>query len=491
MVVVWFKRDLRLLDHEPLVKAIATGEKILLLYSFEPVWANDSHYSNKHIDFIKQSLGDLQRQLLSYDTKILVVTEEILSVFKKLNDHDSISHIFSYQETGMKMTYDRDKAVSKWCSKYAVTWEESIQNGVFRGIKNRKKWKNDWVAFVNTNIDKPQMKLGSFYPISSIEKFTETHFKTVSLDTQLDSQIQKGGTSYAVKYLDSFLNERIWGYNSNYSKPATSRKHSSRLSPYLAWGCLSARQVCQYAAGHKKSVNNKRNLSSFLSRMRWQAHFMQKFEMEGEMEFRSVNKGYHELYKPRQLHLQKAWREGQTGIPLIDAAMRCLVTTGFVNFRLRAMLASFFTHLLWQPWQDCTVHLAQNFLDFEPGIHFPQLNMQSGETGVNTIRIYNPIKNSKEHDAHGVFIKKWVPELAALPYQYIHEPWEIPQMELQFLGFELGKDYPQPIVSISKMRKFASDALYAFKKNPKTKKESKRIIAKHTLPGRPVWDQHN
>lgn len=491
MVVVWFKRDLRLLDHEPLVKAIATKEKILLLYSFEPIWANDSHYSKKHTNFIKQSLGDLQRQLLSYDTNILVVTEEILSVFKKLNDHDSISHIFSYQETGMKMTYDRDKAVSKWCGEHVITWEESIQNGVFRGIKNRKQWKNDWVAFVNTNIDKPQMELGSFYPISTIEKFTETHFKTVSLDTQLDSQIQKGGTSYAVKYLDSFLNERIWGYNSNYSKPATSRKHSSRLSPYLAWGCLSARQVCQYAAGHKKSVNNKRNLSSFLSRMRWQAHFIQKFEMEGEMEFRSVNKGYHELDKPRQLHLQKAWREGQTGIPLIDAAMRCLVTTGFVNFRLRAMLASFFTHLLWQPWQDCTEHLAQNFLDFEPGIHFPQLNMQSGETGVNTIRIYNPIKNSKEHDANGVFIKKWVPELAALPYQYIHEPWEIPQMELQFLGFELGKDYPQPIVSISKMRKFASDALYTYKKSPKTKKESKRIIAKHTLPGRPVWDQHN
>ncbi|MFT5737467.1 MAG: deoxyribodipyrimidine photo-lyase [Maribacter sp.] len=491
MVIVWFKRDLRLLDHEPLVKAIATGEKTLLLYSFEPIWANDSHYSKKHSNFIKQSLGDLQRQLLSFDTKILVVTEEILSVFEKLNDYDNISHIFSYQETGMKMTYDRDKAVSKWCGENTVTWEESIQNGVFRGIKNRKQWKNDWVAFVNTNIDKPKMELGSFYPISTIETFTKTHFKTVSLDTKLDTQIQKGGTSYAVKYLDSFLNERIWGYNSNYSKPATSRKHSSRLSPYLAWGCLSSRQVCQYAAGHKKSVNNKRNLSSFLSRMRWQAHFIQKFEMEGEMEFRSVNKGYHELDKPRQLHLQKAWREGQTGIPLIDAAMRCLVTTGFVNFRLRAMLASFFTHLLWQPWQDCTEHLAQNFLDFEPGIHFPQLNMQSGETGVNTIRIYNPIKNSKEHDANGAFIKKWVPELATLPSQYIHEPWEIPQMELQFLGFELGKDYPQPIVSISKMRKFASDALYAYQKNSRTKKESKRIIAKHTLPGRPVWDQHN
>jgi deoxyribodipyrimidine photo-lyase len=208
--------------------------------------------------------------------------------------------------------------------------------------------------------------------------------------------------------------------------------------------------------------------------------------MEHVMENASVNKGYHKLKKSISKKYQNAWKTGTTGFPLVDACMRCLKETGYLNFRMRALTVSFFTHILWQPWQDATTHLSQMFLDFEPGIHFPQLQMQAGETGINNLRIYNPVKNGIEHDEDAKFIKKWVPELKKLDTIFAHEPYLMTPLEQQLYDFTLGKDYPNPIVDLKKTRKKASDILWNLKKNPEVKKESKRILLKHTLSDRNI-----
>jgi deoxyribodipyrimidine photo-lyase len=146
---------------------------------------------------------------------------------------------------------------------------------------------------------------------------------------------------------------------------------------------------------------------------------------------------------------------------------------------MRAMLVSFFVHNLNQDWRDGVYFLARQFLDYEPGIHYPQFQMQAGTTGVNLIRIYNPIKNSIEHDPNGVFIKKWIPELNNIPIEFIHEPWKISEMESKFYNFSLGVDYPRPIVNLKKSSILAKEKIWKHLKDPKVISEKKKIIQKH------------
>jgi deoxyribodipyrimidine photo-lyase len=488
--IVWLKRDLRLVDHEPIKKALHPSVPTLFLYLLEPIILNDVHYSERHFNFIKQSLLDLNDQLKIYQTKILAIEGEAVEIFERLSEIYEIQQVFSYQETGLGITFKRDIAVKKWFRAQLIPWQESVQNGVQRGWRNRNLWKDTWIEFINQPLDQPDFNNQCVLGIAHIDRLS-SQFTPVPLEVIHFKQMQHGGTTTGLKYLNSFLQGRITGYNTYYSKPLTSRQHSSRLSPYIAWGNLSIRMVVKKAAQLKSKKTRDRALNSFLSRMRWQAHFIQKFEMEPEMEYRSVHKAYRSLGKTRNESLQKAWREGRTGYPMVDAGMRCLNHTGFVNFRIRAMLMSFFTHHLWQPWQDASPHLSQQFLDFEPGIHYPQLQMQAGETGINIVRVYSPVKNSLEHDPEALFLKKWVPELAHLPLPYIHEPWKITVMEQQFHNFELGRDYPEPVVDVTLSRKRAQDTLYGIQKEVKNRKESKRIIAKHTNPNREIWPGGN
>ena len=476
--VFWFKRDLRILDNEGLQNAIESNTPLLLLYVFEPSLEKNPHYHKRHWNFIEQSIVSLNQELNPYKTKIHCASGEVTEVLEHVSKTWRIKTLFSMQETGLNCTYERDKKVKKWCDSQNTHWVEHINNGVFRGLANRANWRDYW-----TN-----------YMMQSIKPFTATEkdflpvqiglLKDMPLQPQKLEGIQEGGTKKGIAYLDSYLKKRHKKYQQSISKPEAARLHCGRVSPYLAWGNLSVRYVWQRAKQAKTLGASAFQINAFTSRLRWQAHFIQKFEMETQMEFKSVNKGYHNINKPANTKLIAAWEQGKTGYPLVDACMRCVVKTGYLNFRMRAMVVSFFTHHLWQPWQKGAQFLGRQFLDFEPGIHYPQFQMQAGETGINMVRIYNPTKNALEHDSDGNFIRKWVPELENLPTAFVLEPWTMTEIEQQGYGLILGENYPKPIVDIKKTYKNAATILWQMRRNAIVRSESRRIVATHTLPDR-------
>ena len=479
--LVWFKRDLRWQDHAALTQAAQSGP-VRCIYVVEPELWQQADASLQHFEFVRESLEALDAALRLHGGGIEIHQGELTHVLSRIWQEAPFRQLHSHQETGNGFTYARDLKVGAWCKTHDVAWHEYPQFGVIRGLKNRHLWQDAWERHMTGPMHDPNWDALQFWssPAPRLNMQAPAHL-------QHDPPLrQRGGRPLGLATLHSFLNARSLGYRGGISSPLSAPDACSRLSPYLAWGCLSLREVVQRTRGHMAQLppqasRHRAGLSAFISRLYWHCHFIQKLESEPAIEWHNMHRGYDGL-REHAFNAQyfETLKAGRTGWPMVDACVTMLRETGWLNFRMRAMLVSVAAYPLWLHWRPVGEWLATQFLDYEPGIHWSQLQMQSGTTGINTTRVYNPIKQAQDHDPQGRFVRQWLPALRQVPDTWLFEPWCMPT-PLPTL--------PQPVVDLAQATRTAKQKLHQLRKSDEVKAGVQSVVEKHA--SRKTWGRRH
>jgi len=486
--VVWFKRDLRIHDHAPLLAAAARGA-VLPLYVVEPKLWTQADSSCRHWQFIQSSLRDLQAALRSLGGALQVERGEIIEVLRQLKSRVGPFELWSHEETGNAWTFARDLEVASWCRAEGVPWQELPANGVVRRLRHRDGWAAARNAVMLAPIDAAPNDI-RFFAMAHDKMANERSLAALEepiAGMVSAGRVQTGGRREGLAVLESFLQSRSRRYMRTISKPGISARHCSRLSAHIAYGTLSVREIDQAAAARQTRLADEpdpasadwaRQLQAFRSRLAWRCHFVQKLEQQPAIEFRCMHPAFEGMRENEfRADFFDAWREGRTGYPLIDACMRSLQANGWITFRMRALLVSFASYHLWLDWRRTAPVLAQLFTDYEPGIHYSQFQMQSGVTGINAVRMYNPVKQSVEHDPEGKFIRRYLPELRDLPDELIHEPWKADSPP---------RDYPPPVVDHEAAARAARQKMAPYWRGEEFRDQAREVFRKLGSRNRPT-----
>jgi len=480
--IVWFKRDLRTVDHRPLHEAAQRGP-LIPLYIVEPGYWALPDTSRRQYSAISSAVEELGDRLNALGAPLVVRVGEAVDVFRDLHRRHSVTRILAHEETGNGFTYARDRLVRRFARQEGIRFQEFPQFGVIRRLTSRDDWGRGHANFMASSVLPEPKRLTPIPDIASVDLPSP---EVLGLAADGCDRPQPGTRASAIRLVDTFFAGRGRAYRTAMSRPLDGAKSCSRVSVPLSTGAISIRELLQRCYAERADLSRRAEcdwpipltaIDSLVARLHWHCHFIQKLETSPDIEWRAQHALHEVARRPTAPDdpVLIAWAAGRTGFPFVDACMRSLIATGWLNFRMRAMVQAFASYQLALDWHASGLLLARLFTDYEPGIPWPRVQMQSGQTGINTPRMYNPIKQGYDQDPSGQFVRRWVPELRGVPDALIHEPWRLDADALKAAGVVISGTYPARLVDHMVAARAARDRLTAVRHQAAYRSEAVKV----------------
>jgi deoxyribodipyrimidine photo-lyase len=422
----WFRRDLRIEDNDALTYAINNGDFVMPIFILDPFFKDNELSGVCRYRFLLESIIDLNNQLKTINLELTILvgnSYEVITSLLNINENTALSYNYDVQVEYGRI---RDNDIVEYCNENKKQLYIGSNQFTMVDDYNFDKWFGGYDNYQATNIWSAQ-KSNQLQDRSNIKKLNIQDTKQM-LITLPKSELYTGGSSNAITKLNSFLSTDFDNYYWQLSRPyLATYGHTSHLSAHIAFGTISTRQVHQIVKNYltkRRQVQldwgtkKKLNMSgkAYLERLRWRDGFTNRLVFHPEIEwgnkFEDFDSHYSKTLTDEQIILLEKWKNGTTGYPLVDAAMRQLKKDGWMIFRLRAMCASFLCFHYGISWHYGAIHFMNYLVDGDIAINHWQWQMQAGATNPysSIFRVYNPTKNIESRDPKLEYIHLYVPE---------------------------------------------------------------------------------
>ncbi|MBD1909704.1 MULTISPECIES: DASH family cryptochrome [unclassified Leptolyngbya] len=475
--IIWFRNDLRVHDHEPLRRAIASQTPILPVYCLDPRHFHTTSFGfpktgSFRAQFLLESLTDLRQTLRRLGSDLILRYGKPEIEIPRLAEKLSIDTVYAQAEaTSEELHVERalQKALAAQNVRLDLVWGHTLYHPedlpfamaqlpelftTFRKqVEQRSAVRSPWRS-PQTLPPLPHIEPGELPTLADLG------LKPVTPDERGVLPFRGGETAGMAR-----LHQYIWEGDRLHLYKETRNgllgaDYSSKFSPWLALGCLSPRliyeQVQQYEAERIKNDSTYWLIFELL----WRDYFRFICAKHGTKVFQPAGlQGIPIPWKQDWPRFEQ-WQQGMTGFPLVDANMRELATTGFMSNRGRQNVASFLTKNLGIDWRMGAEWFESQLIDHDVCSNYGNWNYTAGVgNDARGFRFFNILKQSKDYDPQGAYVKHWLPELAGVPAAKIHEPWKLQPVEQQRFGVRVGVDYPRPLVDLFKSAK-TNEQLY-------------------------------